>query len=427
MPTSGFGRTFELAAALAYVYRRPYLAAGLFLVALGFSPYVVAGGIMIILIELVLFEKKKWRQSLLSGGLIAAVLASYVVIQKFITLKSTRVYDRPLEVTAGGGLASRLQAVASKLYQVYGEVVNYQPGHLNQHQTLLIATLLVLGSLAVIALLFWRKQYRLARVALLAGAWIPTSVLLFSTLNTVSTDAAFPSRYLYTTSIGLSLLLATLLVGLLTVANVGQRSAWVVGGAVLAGLLAFYLPKTQTVLTKEVALGSHRQAIMQAVDQSVAKPLPGAALFCFTSNASHYREDPAKIPLPFVHNFSFNLAVTYRANEPLFREFFDEGGIFLNPAASFYWYRKTPTGGIGPGLGFATNLEECARLKADYSFLNEKNIYGFAYDGFTGKLTDISQPLGQYLNGDQSVRDQLYPWPHTWGTDGKIIQNVYTE
>ncbi len=408
------GVALAFSSLVAYSYRKPWVAAGLFLLSLSFTPYTAPFAGLVFLVELTLVERKTAWRSLLRLGPVAAVVAGYIWMVQAIAVKSGQLSDRP--ISGDTALAERLQMIGTKIYQTYGELILYRPGQIDRALVLQASHWLVGIALVIIVYLFWRRQVALARSALIGLLWIPVAISIFATLNTVHLESSYSGRYFYVSMAGLALLVSSLAVGVVNDLTVRKPklAPLAVIGLVIVGIL-YYAPRTAKAVANEVGVGKTRRHIMETILADVPKPLPHDALFCFTSNAVHYGQSGDKIPLPFVHNFLFNIALFYRADDPQFRVFFTEGGYFLNPAANYYYYRDDPTAPsrIGPGLGFATNLENCQFLKTTYGILSLDEVYGFAYDGNRQRLTSISQPLRRYLAGDQSARAELYPWEST--------------
>lgn len=411
MPTAGIATFFAFFALILYSWRRLIPAVISFAIGLAFSPYISPFIFLFFLIEAVLFQKKQWRRSLGHYGVIATLFAGYLLLQRRTTLKSDQLHDRP--ISGESDLFDRLQVVGQKIYQSFGELVSNLPGTISMELVLQRSTYLFIIGLALIGLLFWYRRWQLAKTALAGLLWIPASVTLFATLNTVALDATFPGRYLYIPTVGLGLLIGSLLAAWqpTTKQNRAFNQSAIV--AIIIVFLGFYLPQTRQNVLGEVKIGEMRHQIMDQIIQAVPRPLRRDALFCFTSNTGHYGVGPEQIPLPFVHNFAFNLGVVYRSNEPKLKDFFEANGFFLNPAASFYYLSgdQNDPHGIGPGIGFATSPEQCQGVIARHpTALSLEDVYGFAYDGTKARLTDITLPLQQYLAGDQSVKSQLYPW-----------------
>lgn len=411
MPTSGMATFFALLALLAYVYRRGIVAAILFFIALSFSPYAGPFVLLLPLMELVLFERKNWKQTVVRVGAVGLAFGAYLLALQQTSLKSQQLHDRP--ISGDSHVFERLLVVGQKMYQSYGELWHSLPGTIDSQLMLRTSTWIIVIALVLIVFIAYRRQWLAAKVTLIGLLWIPFSVSLFSTLNTVALDATFPGRYFYVTTVGVGLMFGGILAGLLPLTLRKVRVSDLAIGCVALLLIGFGLPKTQRAVAGEVELGQRRRMIMDTITTSAPKPLGRDALFCFTSNVGHYGTGPVDIPLPFVHNFNFNLAVYYRADVPALRDLFTESGYFVNPAASYYHHSrdKNDPHGIGPGIGFATNMDKCRALKEQYAgILDLEDIYAFAYDGNKGKVTDITAVTRQYLAGDQSIRDLLFPW-----------------
>lgn len=413
MPTSGMATTFALAGLFAYVNRLPLLAGALFAVGLSFSPYVAPFVGLYLLTELALISRPQWWLSLLRALPTVLIFALYLYVQKVTSLMDN-LQDRP--VAGDNTLVERLQVIGQKLYQSYAEILLNLPNAIDPREMIQASTIFLVSALVLIGLVLWRKQWLMARSALIGLLWVPVSLVLFSTLNTVSLDATFPGRYFYVTTVGLGLLAGSLIIGLIP-ERYKIRPRWPIQivATILATLigLIYYLPQSWRQVNAEVKLGQTRKMIMTEIDKAVPHPLGRDAFFCFTSNTGHYGVGPEVIPLPFVHNFGFNLLVTYRANDHQIKPFFSDNDYFVSPSSPFYYYsrEKSDPDGIGPGIGFATDLAECRTYRERFAnIIGLEEVYGFAYDGAKGRLIDISVPLRQYLAGNESVKDQLYPW-----------------
>lgn len=411
MPTSGVATLFGLTAAVTYTYRRSLLAAGLWLVGLAFNPYIASFVLVIPLLEIGLINRKDWRRL---GHLIPIVTAFllYLWVQSEVSFKVSNLHVRPLGSEAS--LLDRLGTVSQKLYQGYAELLLNRTSTFEPADMVLVSTFIALISLVLIWLLWQRRQYRLARLALLGLLWVPASLVLFSTLNTVALDVTYPSRYLYLPTIGFGLLIGAVIIGLTPKITYKKVP---LGPALLLGLFAlaviFYLPQTRRAVAAEVNIGQKRQKIMDQLVVAVPKSSLGRdALFCFTSNAGHYGVGPEEIPLPFVHNFGFNLGVVYRYDVPDLDDFFRDPAYFLAPSSSFYYFSrdKNDPDGIGPGIGFAKSPTDCQQVIARHSHLGIEDVRGFAYDGTTSTLTNITDAYRRYLAGDQKAKAALYPW-----------------
>lgn len=410
MPTSGIATTLGFLALLAYSYRYIWLTALLFFVSLLFSAYTVPFMLFIGLYEVVFIERKQWYKSLLRLLPVGLIFGIYYLLLRSISLNAGGLYDRP--VTEGQSILERLMLVVQKAYQGYAEILLRQPGLIDPVFMVRYSTFIVIVAVTLIGILWHRKQYRLARTALVGLLWIPASLLLFSTLSTVALNVTFPGRYFYVGTVGIGLLLGSILIGLGSL-----RSQLWPGQLILAiclvGLLFHYLPQTKKEVLIEVHSGQDKQLVMNAITQAVQPPLSQRdGLFCFTSNTGHFATGPEVIPLPYVINFNFPLAVVYRSNEPRLYPLFQKSDYFVNPAASWYYYSH-PEGEpwkAGPGIGFATNIADCQKLLSLYPFITLDGVYGFAYDGPKKKVTNITEALRTYLAGDTTVRDQLYPW-----------------
>lgn len=406
MPLGVIGTTFALASLVAYSFRRPILSGFLFLISLSFTAYTGPFILLLVLQEFVLFEREKWRRSLMA---IASPIVVFLAYLLFLKRYTAGLYDRPT-VGEGSSLFEHLWAMITKSYQGYAELVIQQPGLIQPELMIRYSTILVLISLVLIAGLFLKKQYEPARVAIYGLLWIPSSLILFSTLNTVAANVTFPSRYFYVTTLGYGILIGGLVAGYFSFFK-GRAREVVIGILVIAASI-YYIPQTRYQVAIEVNTGKAKRLIMDTIVAEVPKPLGRQALFCFTSNTGHFATGPEVIPLPYAINFNFPLAVTYRANESTLRSLFTRSDYFVNPAASWYHYGhpENKPHEIGVGIGFATSLGDCQKVRSLFPFLKVEETYGFAYDGTRHALTNVTEPLRLYLNGDQSKKDALYPW-----------------
>jgi hypothetical protein len=416
LPTSAMATLFGFLCLLAYAYRRTILAAIFFFIALSFSAYAVPFIILAGLVELAIMTRKKWWKTILRFLPMIAGFGLYYYVLSITTFKATQLHDRP--VVSDHGLFEHLRVILQKMYQGYGEVIVYRSGTIDPHAMLSISnTITAVAVLAIVALLI-KREYRLAKTALIGYLWIPASLSLFSNLNTVALDAVFPNRYFYVTVVGIGLFIGSVVFGLFDWSAIKKKTKWktvlpqVAVTLAALGLLIFYTPKTRSIVEGEVKLGASRKMILDTIVREV--PTVGRdAIFCFTSNTGHYGSPPDSFPLPFAHNFGFNLAVTYRAKSTPLRVFFTESGYFVNPAASFYYFsrdQKDPDG-IGPGIGFATSVDKCLEVKSKYAgHVGIKDYYGFAYDGTKPELTNITPALRRVLAGETVEPKELYPW-----------------
>ncbi len=410
MPTSGIAVTLALISLILYSYQRSIMAAFFLFLSFNFSPYTIPFLFFLFLTEAVYFNRKKWLSSIGRFCAILVALGTYYYLLNEASLKSGELHDRP--ISGDSNLLDRLQVIGQKAYQGYSELLLNLHGQIDPDMAVRYSTIIVATSLLLIGLLLWRKQYQLTKTALLGLLWIPASLSLFSTLNTVALDAVFPSRYFYIATAGYGLLIGSIAVGLIDKTYRRIKLGEVLVFLLLVVSIIRYLPTTRQIVAGEVALGTTRKMIMNSIIAQLPSHLGRDALFCFTGNAGHYGQGPEMLPLPFVHNFAFNLAVYYRADaEPLY-DFFNETGYFVNPAPSFYYYSKEQKDpdGIGPGIGFTPNPSECKRIYEKFSFIRLDDVHAFAYDEEKQSLTNISVPMRAFITGNQSVESELYPW-----------------
>ncbi len=414
MPTSGVASLLALSSLVAYSYRKLILALILLLLSFSFSPYTVPFIFFTGLLEISLFSKKEWWRSVGRLVGVGGTFGLYYYLLNRISLKAGGLYDRPIH--QGEDVVERLKAVGEKIYNGYGELLAQKPGLIDPAVMQGYSHYIVATAVVLIIILFLTKRYQYAKTALIGLLWIPASLALFSTLSTVAINVTYPSRYFYLSTVGLGLLVGSLVVGLLdySINYAGQKIhiGSVMIGCLLLAAVGHYLPKTQAIITAEINTGKAKRLVIDAVTKAVPPPLQQRdGLFCFTSDTGHYATGPETIPLPFPINFNFPLAVIYRAKEPGLKSLFGRSDYFVNPAASWYWYAhpEAKPWEAGPGIGFATNLNDCQKMLGLYPFINHDQVYGFAYLGEKRQVIDISKPLRQYLAGDQTVRDQLYP------------------
>ncbi len=329
MPTAGFGYTLGLASLLFYVYRRPFWSVLLLGLSLGFTAYAVSLVPVFVLVELVLLNRRDWRINWWRPLPNLGLFSLYLAVQRYILSHGAVTYDRPI---AGQSVIGRLIEIGLKIYELFGELILNQTGRIDTGLTLKLSSVFLLAVFLGLIGLALRRQWDLFRLGLFGLLFSASTIALFSSLNTVTLDAAYPGRYLYLVPIGIGTTLSALLIGLTAHRSI-SRLPLIISVSLFIGAAFYYWPKTNQTIMTEITLGQVRQKIMQIITSDVTKPLPNEALFCFTSNTSHYGQPPDRLPLPFVHNFAFNIAVVYRPTDPEFRNFFGEAGIFLNPAA----------------------------------------------------------------------------------------------
>jgi hypothetical protein len=415
MPTSGMGTTLALFGLLAYSYRKTWLATLLLMISFSFTTYTIPFIFLFILIEAVMFKRSHWQQSLWRLVPVIGGAALYFTVLKELIAHSGMLYDSPLN-TAHVNLWSHIKTTLYKAYEVYGEFyLNYLPGSYDPNKVIAASNAVVMAVLFGCYFLALRRQWQWLKLVLLGLFWLPTSVILFSSLNTVATDATFPGRYLYVAAAGIGLMIGAFIVGAL---GSGKKMSSAVVGVVTLLAIIIYLPKIQYVIKGEVELGQVRQGIMD----DVAAAVPPAQhqhdpymAFCLTSNQGHYGASPEEMPLPLVHNFSFNLGVLYRSHEPKMKAFFTNADYFVAPGSWWYYHPGFPAHADEPayqtpGLGYAPNLRYCAMMNSIYTFVPIDSYYGFAYDGKTKKLIDTTAALRRYLKGDATAKADLYPW-----------------
>ncbi len=413
-PTSAMSTLFGFLGLLAYSYRRTILAAFLYFIALSFAPYAVPFIVLAALLEIVMIEWKKWWQAITRFLPMVTAFGLYYLVLKLTSLKTGGLKDRP--VVLGESLLVHLEHIAQKAYQSIGELVTRPEAAFDPHSMLMTTHIVVAIVLVGIILLLVRKQYLLARTAIIGLLWIPASLSIFSTLNTTALDVTFPSRYLYVSILGLGLVVGSILLGLFDDLKLSKTTSSITLGSILTalacvGAFMLYWKPLDKILTAELQIAKNRKMIMETIATEV--PSVGRdAVFCFTSNTGHYGAYAEAIPMPFAHNFGFNLAILYRKNVPKMNEFFIDSSYFVNPAASFYRYTREQSdpNGIGPGIGFATSVQKCEEIHAVHGFIAVDSYYGFAYDGNAGKLINITPAIRKVISGQKAEAKSLYPW-----------------
>lgn len=407
LPTAGVATFLGLIGLIFYSYRFSILSACLILLALCFAPYALPFILFTFLLEIGSFDRKNWFRSLKSILPVLIVLGAYYLIQHFLVLSAVNLEDRP--VVGENGLGAKVWFIGQKLYQSFGEIIYNQPNQINPKQMLVASNWVTLITALSLSYFYWKKRWQELKLTIIGYLWVPSSLALFSTLNTVALDATFPSRYFYLATIGASLLVAGIISGWLKSEKYHDLRTIVLLATILLTLL-YFSPKTQSFVEQEVKLGQTRRMILETIKQKVPT-VRRDAVFCFTSNTGHYGTAPEDIPLPFVHNFGFNLAVTYRADQPTLG-LFKENPYFVAPASSYYYLlrdQKDPDG-IGPGIGFGANLKGCSEVKRRFDYIAIDDFYGFAYDGVSLNLSDITPALRQYLQGQTVESSELFPW-----------------
>ncbi len=195
------------------------------------------------------------------------------------------------------------------------------------------------------------------------------------------------SRFLYTATIGMSIILASFVSFFLE-----KKSIFEKGYAILLIVLLIVMQGTALVkvIDNLVQIGKERQAILTRIKEDYPR-LPLKSLFYTESDTSFYGLAPTERILPFQSGFGQTLLVLYQSNEKFPRGFFDGEFLWDIKDEGFAEFDNR-------SFGYFRDFNSLAKLVQDKK-LSLESIISFKFDSSQGNVQDITGEVRGRLEG----------------------------
>ncbi|KKS65486.1 MAG: hypothetical protein UV33_C0002G0007 [Candidatus Daviesbacteria bacterium GW2011_GWA1_42_6] len=205
----------------------------------------------------------------------------------------------------------------------------------------------------------------------------------------------FDSRYLYTATVGFSLIISTIIAYLMNDQKFTQTWFLKLGAslAVLAIIFSMHLIALKDTIDTHVKLGSLRKQILSKLVYDNPK-LPKNAVFYTESDSVYYGLPDQEKILPFQSGFGQTLLVYYQQNEQYSYKFYKD---FFLWEISEQGYRETD----GRGFGYYHNFDLLKKDLKQYNIPTD-SIIAYSWNSKASTLINITDEVKARLDNEDN-------------------------